>query len=461
MRKPSQPTETTALVPYGKGTALVDRKTLGQQARDLADNALADGTRKLYEICWGKFVSWCDTNGVSPLPAPPGVLIAYVTWLAKGQEGAGKRGRRWNDGHVVSNSYIGSTLAAIKYMHRMHGYPLSEAMRAAMESTDHPDRQAWAEFQRLLKGTRRTLAQMRPIRRVAPITAAQLRDMIEMLRPHVLKEARDAAVLAVGFGACRRRSEVVSLNYETRDPKDTDCRGILTIDETKGVIVKLLVSKTNQTGAEEEYIIPKSHARLLFDTIKAWIDKAGIKAGDPVFPSYKAGARHSLSRMQSGYPGVYWYESKGGKGQWAASVRTGKSKTFLGLFGDDARAAHLAICEKTGAEPSEPFDPAHYLHGRMAASEVASIIKTRYADLLRSRMGRKKLREEDIQAIAAEVAKVSGHSMRVGHITSAAEAGILPHHIMLASGHKTPGMISLYTRVTDKIGKSSLKGLGL
>jgi hypothetical protein len=51
--------------------------------------------------------------------------------------------------------------------------------------------------------------------------------------------------------------------------------------------------------------------------------------------------------------------------------------------------------------------------------------------------------------------------MRVGHVTSAAERGVIAAHIQKTTRHKTPQMISAYTRVTDAVKNSSLKGSDL
>lgn len=448
----------TALVPARRGTSLALAQDLADKARDFAVNAHSEKTRHEYARCWRKFSDWCDAHGAPSLPTTPGTLAAYMTWLADGQAGSGARGARWADGHKLSNSSLNQTMSAIKYTHRMKGVPFGERLKGSAV-VDADEARDWAALRQVLDGIRRTIGQSRMVRRVKPLTATELRDIIEMLRPNVLREARDAAVLATGFGACRRRSEVVGLNYMERDPKDKGCKGTLSIED-KGVIIRLSQSKTNQSGRDEEYVIPRAHAALLCNAIQNWVDVAKIQKGQPMFLAVPE-TGHSKS-LQSGYPGVYWVETRSGKGQWVAKVRgdDGKLRTLPGRFGDDARAAHLAWCSATGVAPSSPF-AGRSLGGRITGGTVARIVQRRFGELLRAQMGRKKLRPEDKASIKARVAEVSGHSMRVGHITSAAENGTPVHHIQLASGHQSPQMIALYTRVTDKVSKSSLKGMGL
>lgn len=448
---------STALIPH-KGTAVATLESLADKARGFAEQAHSEATRRRYRQCWDKFTGWCDLHGLQAMPAAPGTLAGFVTWLAEGQPGAGKRGTRYQEGHALANSSIQQALAAIKFYHRLAGHPLSEIMREAANHPDSGESKKWAAFQQVLDGVRRSIGQSRPIRRVKPIDAATLRDMLEMLRPNVLREARDAAILAVGFGGCRRRSEVIGLDYMERSKTDPG-RGVLTIED-KGIVIRLFSSKTNQDGSgEETYVIPRQHARLLCDVTQNWIEVGAIKRGEPVFRGLPASGNSKSA--QSGYRGVYSYRHRSGKVQWVATApgQDGKRR-HLGYY-DDARSAHLARCRELGEKPQAPFDPGRLLSAkRLDLDQVAVLIKRRYADLLRSQMGRKKLRPEDIQSIAAKVAELSSHSMRVGHITSASEIGTPTHLIQLASGHKSPAMISLYTRVSDKINKSSLKGMG-
>jgi hypothetical protein len=43
-------------------------------------------------------------------------------------------------------------------------------------------------------------------------------------------------------------------------------------------------------------------------------------------------------------------------------------------------------------------------------------------------------------------------------VSSASERGVPTDHIMKATGHKTPAMISIYNRITDLNKNSALKG---
>lgn len=421
--------ESTALVVPKKGTQLANYLDLEDKARTYAANALSERTQVEYSKCWAQFADWCRDNDEIAIPADAKTLALYLTWLADGKQNAGKRGTRWAEGHKVSNSYVQTTISAIKNKHKTAGQKLDMENPALAQIMD---------------GIRRTLGQSAKSNRVNPITADDLKDMILACRQDNPREARDAAILAVGFGACRRRSEVVTLDYEER----TTGRGTLSIDETKGVIIRLAVSKTNQGGDAEEYVIPKIHARLLCDVIKNWIDLADIKKGEPIFRGMNTGGYSE--NQQSGYKGIYWNK---GSQRWQV-------RGLTGAFSELADAIE-ACKEETGRLPERAKRVKDQLADRMDGKQVAVLIKKHYKRLKMKQTGKKKPRPEELEKIANQVAKVSGHSLRVGHITTAAENGVPTHQIQMSSGHKSPGMISEYTRVTDKVNKSSLKGMGL
>ena len=67
-------TSTTALAP----AHLVD------QARSYAASSKAEATRRAYRRDFTAFVSWCDENGLQPLPATPQTVALYLTARAEG-----------------------------------------------------------------------------------------------------------------------------------------------------------------------------------------------------------------------------------------------------------------------------------------------------------------------------------------------------------------------------------------
>ena len=63
--------------------------------------------------------------------------------------------------------------------------------------------------------------------------------------PQIPAEARDAALLAVGWAAALRRSELVGLDWQSRGTGT----GFVRLDE-RGLVVTLMASKASQDQAE-------------------------------------------------------------------------------------------------------------------------------------------------------------------------------------------------------------------
>lgn len=397
-----------------------------EQAREFAVNSRSERTQREYERCWRQFETWCDKMGQQPLPATVQTIIAYVTDLAAN---GGPKGK------PLSASSIQQALSAMTLRHSMVGAP-TEAFSAPI-------------LKEVLKGIRRKIAQTRNVRRVRPLMEAQLADLLEMLRPDVLLEARDAAILGLGFGAARRRSELASLDYMERGA-DSDARGVLIVDD-RGLTIKLAVSKTNQEGAEEEYVVPRMAAPRICQAVENWITRAGIRKGEPVFRPITA--RGYSKKKLSGYPGVTWRpESE----KWQAVVRHDGKLRYVGQYATPAEA-HAAICQLTGQKPQQPFT-LQVADRRIHPNDIANIVKARVKQLLQAQGGKKRVKSDEIDAI---VAQFSGHSMRSGHVTSASDRGVPTHHIKAATGHKSDAMIGVYSRISDKTRNSSLKGSGL
>lgn len=428
-----------------------------ESARKFQANARARGTQIYYGKLFSYYCDWCRETGVDPVP-PDGIptrdtpiretpeyrgLIQtvglYVAHLAtKG----GKKGK------PQAISTISSTIAAIK------------ADRAQRGLSSEPLKDP--RFKELVKGVNRQIGSKRTVRRVSPLTSDHLGDLLRTLDPQVPIDARDAAILAIGFGCARRRSEIVFLDYEAMgDYHDDDprkARGFLTIDP-KGVYVRLLVSKTNQDGGQEEmYVISREAAPKLCAAVENWIKVGRIEKGTPLFRYVKnvggAGSRGKSKR--SGYYGVSW--SKNAE-KWQGVLRHDGKMVYAG-YHDDARDAHLAICRKVGIKPQKAAYDFDAVSDRRLSDggAVARMVKGRVAQWFKSQPGNKRSTAEELKAFASTF---SGHSLRSGLVTDAANRGVPDHQIQATTGHRDIKMISVYKRETDKLRNSPLKGADL
>ncbi len=163
-----------------------------------------------------------------------------------------------------------------------------------------------------------------------------------------LKDARDRALLLVGFGGGFRRSELVGLDYG-------DIQHV-----RQGIIISLQRSKTDQLGAGRKIGIP--HGRSRYCPVKSldqWLTRSKITDG----PLLRSINRHG-----------------------------------------------------------------QLLDGRLSGEAVSLILKERAA------------------AAGFDPSNYSGHSLRAGFATSAAQAGVSSWKIRQTTGHASDAMLSRYIR---------------
>ena len=449
MRPRKHPKASTALAIIEQtngGTEIALPTELIGSAKDYAQKSKSKRTLRDYACWWRKFETWCDANGRSSMPAGVDTVTAFIVWMADGQLGAGGRGKggkRWAEGYRVSISCLSVVMAAIKFVHKAKGMPFDDK---------HPMlAQVWG-------GIRRDVASRRTTRKAAPLTAKQLRDVLDLQRPDVLREARDAALTALGVVATLRRSEITGLDWGQLGEGEDDRRlGYVKEEDGMGLRVVLMRSKASQDQAQD-IPIPDKHAPAIIRVIKHWVEFAGIEKGTPLFrgiPNQGQGDWRGAKR--SGYVGVTWggdLAERRGK-PWRAQLCVDRQNKHLGFYATP-REAYEAVCAAKGVAPSDNPDHAAVLpdriHIEMAGNIVKSVIK-RWIVHDRKKRGLKKLTTEELRD---EVAKYSSHSMRAGGITSMAQAGVPVHQIKMVSRHKGDGMVGEYIRENDKVAASPM-----
>lgn len=180
------PEPVLALVVRQKPTSIArpldHLRELREEGDELIDASAADNTKRAYSADWRTFKTWCDEHEISALPATPDTMIAYFTHLKK-------------TGKKVAT--IERARTAISQAHE----------------TAHVDNPMHAsEVKRVMKGIRRTLLVART--KKAPIVADDLVKMLKEADDGTARGCRDAALLALGFAAALRRSELVAIRVE-------------------------------------------------------------------------------------------------------------------------------------------------------------------------------------------------------------------------------------------------------
>lgn len=423
-----------ALSPAG-GQALALLDDLTAQARANHENIVSPRTRKEYAKCWAKVEAWCADQNLPTLPIHIGTVILYATWLQS------VRG--------YSPTSIDQAVSAIKHRHRM-------ASELPIGQNGKPT--AWREsgLGDWLKSLRRTIVEAGWTPRMAKaLTDADLREVFDLMRAVQPREIRDAAIMALAYAACKRRSEVAGLDYGMRGP-DRSGSGVLQVvpGDAGGIALTLHRSKTHQDGAKpEEYFLRRRNAPRACGVVEAWLRVGGIALGTPVFRPI-LGTGYELNRP-SGELGVSERPNKKAK-PWRARWK-GRD---VGSFKTQAEAIAARDAAAGGAGVPILIKPQ-----RLAGEAVSDIIKTRMFQVLRYRRlketSRKRLRPEEVIELKAEADLYSGHSARRGHITSERRRGRLPADIKRMSGHKTEAMIAHYTEAIDIQDNNSMEGSGL
>lgn len=213
-----------------------------ERASAFAEAAKAENTRRAYATAWAGFSDWCAAKGVDPLPASPSTVGVYLADAAQ----------------RVKYSTLTLRLAAISSRHRAHGFQLDT--RAS-------------QIRDVMRGIARVNGSA--VTKKDAATAEILRDA---LRAYAvgdrLKAKRDRAILAIGFFAALRRSELVAIDVEHVS---------VTAD---GLVLRLPRRKTDQAGAGTEIGLPVKSDPVIcpVKAFKDYVEAAGITEG-PLFRS--------------------------------------------------------------------------------------------------------------------------------------------------------------------------------
>jgi len=214
----------------------------------------SDNTRRAYASDWADFTAWCKTQNVDLLPAAPIDVARYLAQLADGG---------------LKTSTIQRRTAAIRAAHKAAGHEPptnAEGVKAVM------------------RGIRRRLGKRK--KKAAPATAELLAAALNKL-PETLRGKRDRALLAIGFAAARRRSEIVAFDVEDIERRK------------RGIVLHLRRSKTDQEGEGAEIPIPNGKWLRPVDALDAWLSAAGITTG-PIFRAIDRHGRVSRARLSDG-----------------------------------------------------------------------------------------------------------------------------------------------------------------
>ena len=314
--------------------------------------SLAENTRSAYRQGWRRFADWCGRHGVDPYDAAPGDAAAFLVAMAAGDTG-GKGPPA--AAQPLAPATIQVIVAAVNrsYRDRKRPSPMEDPTVAAV-----------------LRGLGRLSGvRGRQVRALcADRVAAILERCDELGRRDALrvKAARDAAVIAVGFAAALRRSEICALRL--RDVEFAGAAGSTVGSSagsgsaSAGMVLHIRRSKTDQRGRGQRVAVPEGEVIRPVSRLLSWLRLSGVRSG-PLFRSLRRG----------------------------------------------------------GHVQGRALDP----------SEIARLVKRHVA------------------GIGLDPAEYSGHSLRAGFVTSAAECGARLDKIMEVTRHRSASHVLRYVRQAD------------
>ena len=222
----------------------------------ILESAIAENTRIAYEKGWKRFSDFCEKREYKTFPAKSKSVIEFL--IEQATQPVGAKGKHLSMGTVELYH------SAINRKHIDAGLP---------SPTRDP------EVINVLRGLKR-LKGTAP-RQVKALRENQIESMLKAcLSARTQADSkttiglRDAAIIAIGFAAALRRSEICNLKVE-------DVEIIESLDGLlpSQMFIYIRKSKTDQHGKGEKIAIPEGKRIKPIKRLKDWLKVSGISSG--------------------------------------------------------------------------------------------------------------------------------------------------------------------------------------
>jgi integrase len=229
-------------LPEADGTLATARITADAFAR----HAKADNTRRAYRAGVRAWCLWCQDHGLTPLPAQPADVAAFLAAEARPAPPL----------KPLASNTLRLRLAAVRYLHHLAGYPSPTATAIVTET--------FAGLDRVAKEAGRA---------PKPKLAAKIGLLREILAPIAddLPGLRDRALLLLGFAGAFRRAELARIAVAHIEDCEHGLR--ITLPASKGDRARKGVQVGILYGASD--LCPVR-------ALQRWLAAAAIREG-PVF----------------------------------------------------------------------------------------------------------------------------------------------------------------------------------
>jgi len=222
-------------------------------------SALSENTRRAYEKAWRTFAEYCADNGIDPLSANPDTVANFLVEAAT-TPSSSKR-------NILAMSSVRILLCGVnrRFLDAGQQSPASHPKVAAV-----------------MKGLQRILGA--PPRQVKALREGEVLRMIDQCDSSLMG-LRDSAILALGFSAALRRSEICDLNIS-----DLQLLTPMVADGEARLFLTIRKSKTDQTSQGQRVAIPDGKHIRPVSRLKSWLQASGVSEGR-VFRSLRRGGK--------------------------------------------------------------------------------------------------------------------------------------------------------------------------
>ncbi len=219
----------------------------------ILSSVLADNTRAAYAKGWERWEKYCAATGACPLPARYEDVAKFLAEMATRP---GVRGKL---------PAFGTVLLWRSAINRKH-------VEANLKSPTHHPKVA---------GVCKGLARIRgsKSRQVKALREHHIKAMLKRCAKTPIG-LRDAAIIALGFAAALRRSEICGLTMD-----DLEMMGD---EDYPKMFVHIRKSKTDQHGLGQKIAVPEGENLRPIGRLKSWLKISGIADG-PVFQTMSKG----------------------------------------------------------------------------------------------------------------------------------------------------------------------------
>ena len=213
---------------------------------NIAMQSLAENTRKTYAKAWRDFTDWCNRHSTNSLDATPELVADFLVEAATLPSST--------TGGPLSMGTVQILNCAIARYFWENG---------KQSPTNHPTVVA------VLHGLSRLYH--KPPRQVKALREGHIVQMINACNKDTLIGLRDAALLALGFSAAMRRSELCALHVDDLD--------IINDKDGLRMLVTIRKSKTDQSGKGQVIpVLNGKHVRPV-SCVQAWTQAAKLEEG--------------------------------------------------------------------------------------------------------------------------------------------------------------------------------------